>query len=152
MTTCRLGLREQAAFMRLHWPQFRTEVHGPLLRSFGQLQPTAIGDVYSVKVSMRGGMSPEVRVIEPKLLTRTDLGRVPHMYDQERLCLHTPMYDEWTPSMPISVTIVPWAVLWLHYYEVWHATGEWLGGGHEPDESKEYSTKNECHERFPKPR
>ena len=29
-------------------------------------------------------------------------------------------------------TIVPWACLWLYYYEVWHATGEWLGGGLHP--------------------
>ena len=29
-------------------------------------------------------------------------------------------------------TIVPWASLWLYYYEVWHATGEWLGGGEHP--------------------
>jgi len=29
-------------------------------------------------------------------------------------------------------TIVPWACLWLYYYEVWHTTGEWLGGGLHP--------------------
>src|SRR5438034_3968094 len=26
----------------------------------------------------------------------------------------------------------PVACLWLYYYEVWHTTGEWLGGGLHP--------------------
>jgi hypothetical protein len=31
--------------------------------------------------------------------------------------------------MKIATTIIPWLSLWLYYYEVWHATGEWMGGG-----------------------
>lgn len=30
----------------------------------------------------------------------------------------------------ISDTIIPWVADWLLYYELWLATGEWLGGGH----------------------
>ncbi|MDY0295864.1 MAG: hypothetical protein RB296_00975 [Acidobacteriota bacterium] len=31
--------------------------------------------------------------------------------------------------MIIAKTIVPWASEWLIFYELWLATGEWLGGG-----------------------
>lgn len=55
------------------------------------------------------------------------------MYGQESLCLYLPNSGEWTPEMPIAVTIVPWASVWLYFYEFWYATGEWLGGGVEPD-------------------
>ena len=36
----------------------------------------------------------------------------------------------------LAHTIVPWIAEWLSYYELWHATGEWLGGGTEPVEKK----------------
>jgi hypothetical protein len=32
--------------------------------------------------------------------------------------------------------IIGWIALWLYYYEVWLITGNWLGGGHEPNSSK----------------
>jgi hypothetical protein len=38
--------------------------------------------------------------------------------------------------MYIHESIVPWTSLWLYYYEIWHATGEWLGGGHDPAAEK----------------
>jgi hypothetical protein len=31
--------------------------------------------------------------------------------------------------MKISASVVGWLAHWLHYYEIWYATGEWLGGG-----------------------
>jgi hypothetical protein len=34
--------------------------------------------------------------------------------------------------MYIADTIVPWAALWLVFYEYWLATGLWLGGGEHP--------------------
>ena len=33
----------------------------------------------------------------------------------------------------IANTIIPWTVEWLYYYELWQATGEWLGGGEHPE-------------------
>jgi hypothetical protein len=38
--------------------------------------------------------------------------------------------------MRISEYIVPWISLWLFFYETWLITGEWLGGGHEPNTGK----------------
>jgi hypothetical protein len=34
--------------------------------------------------------------------------------------------------MIIAETILPLASIWLFYYEMWQATGEWLGGGEHP--------------------
>ena len=34
--------------------------------------------------------------------------------------------------MQLATTIVPWCSEWLFYYELWLATGEWLGGGVHP--------------------
>ena len=31
--------------------------------------------------------------------------------------------------MFLSETIIPWAIEWLKYYELWRITGKWLGGG-----------------------
>ena len=34
-------------------------------------------------------------------------------------------------DMLLAKVIVPWIALWLYYYEVWHATGSWLGRAHQ---------------------
>ncbi len=39
--------------------------------------------------------------------------------------------------MTLADTILPWASLWLFYYEVWLATGEWVGGGEHPGERED---------------
>lgn len=36
----------------------------------------------------------------------------------------------------IANTIIPWTIEWLYYYELWLATGEWLGGGDHPEIGK----------------
>jgi len=33
--------------------------------------------------------------------------------------------------MIIAITILPWASLWLLYYEIWLLTGEWCGANQE---------------------
>ena len=57
------------------------------------------------------------------------------MYDQQptRLCLYLPGTGEWTPALRLDQTIVPWAALWLYFFEDWLVSGEWKGGGRHPD-------------------
>lgn len=129
-----LGLGEQLAWMKLCWPTFRTKRHGSVLRSVGELQPFEIAEQYTVSINLKGGEPPEIRVIKPRLRCREDSVEIPHMYGQERLCLYLPGADEWTTEMPIALTILPWTSLWLSFYEIWLATGEWLGGGVHPCE------------------
>jgi hypothetical protein len=128
-----LGLGEQLAYLRLHWPNFRSQVRGGVLFSRGALQPTPISNSYTIQATLPGGSSPDVVVIEPKLQTRDAEEPIPHMYSQERLCLYLPGSNEWRPDYPIALTILPWASLWLYFYEIWHSTGEWLGGGVHPE-------------------
>jgi hypothetical protein len=141
-----LGLREQLAFMRLWWPEFASRIRGRELVIDGELLPLMGCDSYHVLITMAGGEPPETRVLEPKLHPRDAGGRIPHMYDQERLCLFLPGTGEWSPEKPIALTIVPWTSVWLFFYEVWLATGEWLGGGVEPEPRKPIRREEQCHE------
>ena len=138
-----LGLREQIAYMRLHWPEFQCGVRGKSMFAEGELVPSSLSRTYRVRITQAGEDKPEVRVVSPKLRSIGDQIPIPHMYGQERLCLYLPGTEEWTPNLPIAVTIVPWASLWLYFYELWHATGEWLGGGVEPDISNRTSRRGE---------
>ncbi len=130
-----LGLREQLAYLWLCWPEFRSHVRSGVLVSIGDLCPSELSATYTIRVSQRGGETPEVRVVEPHLKCREDEEEIPHMYAQERLCLFLPGSGEWQPDDPIALTIIPWASLWLYFYEMWHSTGAWLGGGVHPEES-----------------
>jgi hypothetical protein len=68
------------------------------------------------------------------LRPRSATEQIPHLYPGEYLCLYRPKYLEWTSQDYIAETIIPWASLWLYYFEIWHAIGEWLGGGEHPQE------------------
>ncbi len=87
---------------------------------------------YQVKIHYELGAPPKVWVLSPPLERRPDGEPIPHVYEGPRPCLYLPGSGEWRPDRYIADTIVPWTSLWLYYYEVWHATGEWLGGGVHP--------------------
>ena len=95
-------------------------------RWIGSIRPTDASIEYRVNISYRLGRRPNIFVIAPTLCRQND-EKIPHLHKDGDLCLHLP--GEWSPDMLIADTIVPWTALWLYYYEVWHATGEWLGGG-----------------------
>lgn len=84
--------------------------------------------VYTVRVEYTLEAPPRVKVLEPPL----DPGhreRLPHVYSGDRLCLYDPRSGDWNRDMFLSDTILPWAAEWLFHYEVWKATGRWVGGG-----------------------
>ena len=114
--------------LTLH-PQFRVVSRGREYAWSGTIQPSSIGDVYTIRVSFALGDSPRVFVTDPPLRPRGE-EPIPHRYADGRLCLYLP--GEWTSRQYIATTIVPWTATWLYYYEAWHATGEWLGGGVHP--------------------
>lgn len=127
-----LGIREQAARLRMAFPGFSTRVRGAWLTAEGVIQPTPLNDAYRVQFRYAVGEPPEIRVLSPALICREGEARIPHMYDQERLCLYLPGAGQWSGELSLGHAFVPWTALWLYYYELWHATGEWLGGGVEP--------------------
>jgi hypothetical protein len=98
----------------------------------GDITPTALSETYRVRIEYPQNKWPKVWVHSPKLVPREQDGDIPHMYEQDRICLWMPGSGEWTEGMSVAEAVIPWASEWLYYYELWHATGEWLGGGHEP--------------------
>lgn len=106
---------------------------GRLVWSF-PTSPTPLSRRYHVRVEYRLGHVPRVFVEEPDLHALTDGRRLPHVYEQRppRLCLYLPGTGEWTPTKRLDQTIVPWAILWLFYFEEWLASNDWKGGGMHP--------------------
>jgi hypothetical protein len=81
-----------------------------------------------VQIDYRPLRPPRIRVLD-QLETRPGES-LPHTYNTGTLCLYEP--DEWTDSMYLADTIVPWTTEWLINYEIWLATGDWHGGGEWP--------------------
>jgi hypothetical protein len=115
------------------WPGFRLVKKRRQIEALwiGTIQPTPLSIGYTVSVRLRPEWSPEMRVLEPELRPRNGVEKLPHVYPDGSLCLH--LYGDWHPGMFVAETALPWASFWLYFYEVWHATGLWLGGGTHPD-------------------
>jgi len=107
--------------------------HGRLVWNY-DARPTPLSRSYRLRITYRHAATPETFVLHPHLPTLAEGRDLPHVYQQDppRLCLYLPSSGEWSPTMRISETIVPWSVLWLFYFEEWLATGEWTGGGTHP--------------------
>jgi len=105
-----------------------------------EVQPTPLSMKYRIKIEYAYGNSPQVFVTYPNPLSRYSGERtLPHCYSTEdqRICLYYPGFREWNKGKLIAKTILPWASEWLQYYELWLATGMWLGEGIHPK-------KDEC--------
>jgi len=63
--------------------------------------------------------------------------RPPHLYKDNSLCLYYLDYNEYKHKDLIFPKIYDWIILWIYYYELWLAYGEWLGGGISHEEAKE---------------
>jgi hypothetical protein len=119
--------------------------HGHLLRRYpnskivrlherlvwlGTLTPADYTASYEVLIDHQIGKSPLIYVARPRLQLLEGQA-LPHVYPLNTLCLF--LGDrEWHQSIPIADTLVPWASEWLLFYELWLATGEWLGEGEHP--------------------
>jgi len=119
--------------MRQLCPGFQSVATNRELRCKGTVQPTPISRAYSVTITCEPAKIPDARV--RGLCPRTDGETIPHTYSPDRPCLFYPGWREWKSDMKIAATIIPWLSLWLYYYEVWQATGEWMGGGIEHGET-----------------
>jgi len=98
------------------------------------LQPTPLSRRYRLRLIFILRNSP-VTIIEEPCLSELAAGRrIPHLYEEKpaRLCLYQPAYEEWSSAKRLSETIVPWATLWLFYFEDWMSSNEWRGGGEHP--------------------
>jgi hypothetical protein len=124
-----LTLREQADRIRMGWPSFTVRCTRDQLVATGLMQPTPLNDTYRVRIVYESGEPPKAYVDSPPLRVRGDGQPIPHVYPGPRPCLYLPGEGEWTNRRSLARTIIPWLALWLYYYELSHATGEWRGGG-----------------------
>ncbi len=144
-----LSIDEQIADMAATWPQFAVIGREKTTASFeGKLRP--IFQTFAVRILYRAPlvveqfdprkMQPRVKIIDPPLRPRRGdpEGELPHVYYVGSgsldvvLCMFDPEGHEWSPSMRLAETTVPWTIDWLASYEGWRATGEWVGGGRHP--------------------
>lgn len=88
----------------------------------GPLQPRLTSPSYQVEIEYRHHKPPRVKVLSPRLVAGT-----PHLYKDGSLCLYWPKEWHWQDDELLAETIIPWAALWLYYYELWLDTGQWLG-------------------------
>lgn len=128
-----VSLAEQIAVMKLHFPNFHLRWKKNIVTWIGAIQPTRLSNNYTIKIIHQLHRAPNVYVLKPQLTNGPEGETIPHTYPENRLCLYHPRKQEWSQQMRIAETILPWASLWLFYYEIWQATGEWLGGGEHPD-------------------
>lgn len=120
----------QVADLRTKYPRSRATWKQGTVTWTGMVQPNPLCDIYTVKISWDGHRRrPVVHVLHP-LLTIPKGKSLPHVFPGDELCLHFP--GEWSPDMLITDSIIPWTSEWLYFYELWLATGEWHGGGHDP--------------------
>lgn len=105
----------------------------------GELKSSPMGDSYTIKIVYEIGSKPKTYIINPlKLSLPQNEKRLKHVYSHnlQELCLYYPKDKEWHEGKMIASTIIPWAIEWLHHYEIWLITGEWHGGGVEHGNSK----------------
>ena len=131
-----LPIAAQISAMKNLFPDFRCRWRQGIVVWTGEIQPTSLSIAYLIKVIYKFKGTPDCYVLKPSLRDRSGIELVPHTYGNNRLCLYFPNNNEWTPYKAIAKTIIPWASLWLFYYEMWHATGEWMGGGKHPENSQ----------------
>ncbi len=133
-----LGIREQAAWVRNTHPGWSCRIDSGMLTCQGQLRPGPMSATYSAIVQYRVGKWPNVYVPGNQLQPLEPRGEIPHTYGPGKPCLFYPSRHCWRSDMKLSHTIIPWLSLWLVFYEMWRATGEWYGGGISHDAGKSY--------------
>lgn len=126
----------QKAFLLSAFPESTVKLGGDTLVWDGKIQPTALSQIYDVRIEYKLWGPPRSYLISPDGRAMADEispGRVlPHRYKEDphvQMCIYHPSKQEWNSSMVLARTIVPWMALWLSYFEDWVVTDVWSGGG-----------------------
>ncbi|EPT0781656.1 hypothetical protein KSX65_15690 [Enterobacter hormaechei] len=143
----RRTLAEQYHGLRSRFPGARCYLTGNNKKLIweGVLSPGPFSREYTVRVEYSPPSSPDCYIISPNLKELSQGKRIPHTYAtppydrRTQLCLflpkqrHPEKLSEWRPQLLLSETILPWASLWLFYFEQWMFSGKWEGGGAHPN-------------------
>jgi len=113
-------------------------VRGQLTWDF-RVRPTPLSREYDARLTYRSGQRPKIVVRRPDLTALAAGKPLPHVYPgvPPPLCLYLPRAGDWTPSLALADTVLPWTYLWLAYFEDWLVSGEWHGGGVHPGDLKQ---------------
>lgn len=96
------------------------------------VKPTTFSRVYKVLLIWDFTQNaPAVYILNREVHEVSKTKTIPHLYSKEKvqLCLYYPSYKEFSNSMSLCETIIPWTYLWLSYYEEWLYSDDWKGGG-----------------------
>lgn len=103
----------------------------------GNIKPTPLSKEYEVVIIYQINALPRIQVfVTGENLKELDNPDFPHKYkiikDKHTVKICLDRYQVFNKYKYISNTIIPWTIEWLYYYEIWLATGKWLGGGEHP--------------------
>lgn len=115
-----VSLVVQKQIMQISFPNFRFFKRGNYW--LGKLKPTMQSPEYQIKISYQEYIAPKVEVISPAIRPNRK-----HIYPDGSLCLYFPQDHPWRGVSLLARTLVVWTAEWLYCYEVWRATGEWIG-------------------------
>jgi len=143
-------IAEQASALRSRLPNFKVNSSSESLKAIGGLEPTPRSEKYIIELKYQLKKPPQIFILTPQLIKNFNDDEIPHLYPGDKLCLYQPKYREFNYTDLISETIIPWTSLWLYYYEIWHTTGDWMGGGEHPKKTdsvtKVSSTVNQIYQ------
>ena len=132
-----ITIAQQIGAMRREYPAFVTQfVGGNAMRVEGAIRPTSRSRPYQFDLTYNLSEKPRTKIVSPRLEKNFKGDKIPHLYHGEYLCLYQPKYREFRKTDLLTDTIIHWTSLWLYFYEQWHVTGEWLGGGEHPGGAK----------------
>jgi len=103
-------------------------------------KPSDFSRIYKVLLIWEfNKVAPKVYILNKELHDVTKEKVIPHLYSQEKiqLCLYYPLYNEFSRSMSLCETFIPWIYWWISYYEEWLNSGVWKGGGKEHEIKKQ---------------
>ena len=115
--------------MSAAFPNFAIRMNRNSIEWRSEIAPFGCSKTYLVSITFSLQRRVKVWIVRPALESLPGK-KIPHRFSDGSLCLNVP--EEWSSSMPVAEVLVPWISDWIYFYEIWLATGEWIGGGHEP--------------------
>lgn len=147
----KLKLVEQQNDLKMAFPESDVKIKNGMLTWWGKVKTGPFSIEYDLKIEYKMEKYPKIWLLNADV-EEGKWDRIPHHYNTDekekiiQLCLFKPKYKEWKKQYYLSKTIIPWAIEWLYFYEIWKITGKWKGGGEHPT-SKDYQKSDKYKEK-----